>query len=1190
MEGIREPTQRSCLPYSEFRRWSPAGCNARLALPLSPIPFAHRPMPLSTPLPRRIGVPRTCLIVGLGLTLLACSPKPDPRTEEDLSKASIEDTLARDRVAAMVAATRYDQARSVLAPLVSRENAQAEDLLRATVIELKDGNLEAARGFLERAAQEQQDATVHFLRGRMEQLEGKPEAADHYRKALALAPGDLASQYALAQVLDQQDQYEEAIELCEQLKGAGIEDGGPWYVSSVYLLYRIHNWLNEDEEALRKYTDLWAALQQRGLRAVKESEINEGTLARILPPPAIGNQPEGESSTPVYEAAEIIAPELGGGAELLAEDLNGDRRTDLVSVGPAGVRVALQASDGSFHTTSVWEEAAHTLRTLDLHKDGTLDLVFIGSKGLVVLEADGEGAQVNWSPSPLVMPTVGAKARDLEPVDADHDGDLDLLVVGANGIQLLRNDGAGRAPEGDDGDEPLPRGTFTDVSAETGLPKAGDWRWCAIEDLDGDQDVDLLCGGPGLLWVGSSLRGGRFVDVSDETFGGADLPSQPLFADVDGDARVDALCPSPTDDPAAGRLYLQQSDGAMEPGVRSIPSGAQLVEVDLDLNGTVDALWPGADCALQGFLDVGLAGERAGRIGAGPAEGQSLGPLVVADLESGYGDTLAWELLHLEADGVHVQRSTGPMGKAIRIRFKGKKDNSQGIGAVVELRAGSLYRRHFWRGTTTLYGLGSREFVEVLRVTWPNGVVSSDLDVEAGNQILEGATGLGIQTEGLVGSCPFLYTWNGETFEFVSDVLGITPLGLPMAPGMLVPPDHDEYVLVRGEQLVERDGELHLQFTEELREVTYLDHVRLDVVDHPAGTEVQPNERFTFPPFPEAHTHVMGTLHSPQRAMGSDGEDWTAALAEIDNEHAAPFERLADGQFYGLADHHWLELEFDAQALAQAEPDAPLRLVCTGWFLWTDASVNMASARTPGVEFVPPMILVPDGDDWSPTGPPVGFPAGKTKTMVLDVSSILKRDDPRLRISSTLCLYWDSIRLSVGEDATQVTTALPVQGARLWARGFSAPLPSESDTSPEMFDWDTRSEQPRWNQHPGAYTRYGDVLTLLETVDDQFVIMGAGDALELRFDAGDLPPLPEGWTRDYLVYLDGWAKDRDPNTLSALEVEPLPHHGMGIYPPPPGLEYPDDGEHRTWREEWNTRMAYPHVIPLSPRREREWSE
>ena len=75
----------------------------------------------------------------------------------------MEDTLARDRVAAMVAATRYDQARSVLAPLVAREDAAQEDLLRATVIELKDGDLKAAQTFLTRVAAGHESAAVHFL-------------------------------------------------------------------------------------------------------------------------------------------------------------------------------------------------------------------------------------------------------------------------------------------------------------------------------------------------------------------------------------------------------------------------------------------------------------------------------------------------------------------------------------------------------------------------------------------------------------------------------------------------------------------------------------------------------------------------------------------------------------------------------------------------------------------------------------------------------------------------------------------------------------------------------------------------------------------------------------------------------------------------------------------------------------------
>jgi hypothetical protein len=664
-------------------------------------------------------------------------------------------------------------------------------------------------------------------------------------------------------------------------------------------------------------------------------------------------------------------------------------------------------------------------------------------------------------------------------------------------------------------------------------------------------------------------------------FGEVDLATRPLLSDFDGDARPDALLSTST----GSTLFLQQQDGTLRGESIAIPPAAQLIEVDLDLDGALDVLWTGAEGDTAGALfAASLEQETAAPLE--PLSGQTT--LTVADLESGYEERLSWELLQLGSEGVQVLRTESPVGKAMRVRFRGKKDNRQGIGAVVELRAGPSYRRHFWRGTTTLYGLGDREYFDVVRVTWPNGVVGNELDVEAGNQILEGGSGLGVQTEGLVGSCPFLYTWNGETFEFISDVLGITPLGLPMAPGLLVPPDHDEYVLVRGDQLVQQDGQYVLQFTEELREVTYLDFVRLDVVDHPAGTEIQPNERFCFPPFPEHRTHVLSQVLEPRRATGSDGKDWTQALAQVDDIHAESFQPLADAQFLGLAEPHWMELEFDPSVLSALPAETELRLICTGWFYWCDASVNMASARTPGVDFTPPLLQIPGADGWVPTGPPVGFPAGKTKTMVLDVSKILSKEDPRIRIFSTLRLYWDSIRLAVGPDQQQRTTSLPPVAARLWSRGFSEPILTDRNDLPERFEWDRLARHPRWNQHPGHYTKYGDVLVLTEAVEDQFVIMGSGDALEIRFDATQLPAVPEGWERDFLVYLDGWAKDRDPNSIQALEVEPLPFHGMGSYPYPSEVSFPDTPAHRKWRQEWNTRAGYEHVIPLSPLREREW--
>jgi hypothetical protein len=253
----------------------------------------------------------------------------------------------------------------------------------------------------------------------------------------------------------------------------------------------------------------------------------------------------------------------------------------------------------------------------------------------------------------------------------------------------------------------------------------------------------------------------------------------------------------------------------------------------------------------------------------------------------------------------------------------------------------------------------------------------------------------------------------------------------------------------------------------------------------------------------------------------------------------------------------------------------------------------MASARTPGVAFVPPTLRLPDADGgWRDAGPPLGFPAGKSKTMVIELDPALGRsldpERPRLRLFSTLRIYWDSIRLAVdADDAPLRVTRLEPRGAHLWPRGFSRALQTGREDLPERFAWDALAEHARWNQHPGRYTRYGETVPLVREIDDCFVILGSGDALALHFDAGECPPLPAGWRRDYLVFLDGWAKDRDPNTLAALAVEPLPFHGMSAYPYGPDESFPRDEAHEAWRAEWNTREARRWIVPLSPRREME---
>ena len=112
----------------------------------------------------------------------------------------------------------------------------------------------------------------------------------------------------------------------------------------------------------------------------------------------------------------------------------------------------------------------------------------------------------------------------------------------------------------------------------------------------------------------------------------------------------------------------------------------------------------------------------------------------------------------------------------------------------------------------------------------------------------------------------------------------------------------------------------------------------------------------------------------------------------------------------------------------------------------------------------------------------------------------------------------------------------------------------------------------------------GDVTPLLEEPEDRFVILGSGDSLHLRFDASGVPPVPEGYRRDYLVYLDGWAKDRDPNAVDCEFVEPMPFHGMSGFPYGPNESFPDSPEHRAWAAEWNTRDARTWIEPLAPGR------
>jgi hypothetical protein len=171
-------------------------------------------------------------------------------------------------------------------------------------------------------------------------------------------------------------------------------------------------------------------------------------------------------------------------------------------------------------------------------------------------------------------------------------------------------------------------------------------------------------------------------------------------------------------------------------------------------------------------------------------------------------------------------------------------------------------------------------------------------------------------------------------------------------------------------------------------------------------------------------------------------------------------------------------------------------------------------------------------------------------------------------------VFWDEIFL--GQDVGRpraLMTRVPTNSAELRFRGFSEAKVYPRRAQPDEFLYATSNPTSLWNPTPGLYTRYGNVDELVEAPDDRFVIMGSGDELKLEFRADSLPQLRQGWKRDFILKVDGWAKDRDPNTAFSQTVEPLPFHAMTKYPYSENEHYPADATHQVYRRKYNTRPA-----------------
>jgi len=518
---------------------------------------------------------------------------------------------------------------------------------------------------------------------------------------------------------------------------------------------------------------------------------------------------------------------------------------------------------------------------------------------------------------------------------------------------------------------------------------------------------------------------------------------------------------------------------------------------------------------------------------------------------------------------VQYAEEEGRPGPWITIALQGVKNLKIPTGAEVEVKTGTYYARKRYDAAPLTFHLGDYETIDTIRITWPNGMIQNET-----RQLARRRMDIK-EAPRLSGSCPMIFTWNGRAFEFITDVLGVAPLGASSGDGSYFPVDHDEYVSIPGQSLTPRDGRYDIHITEELNEVSYLDQVRLMALDHPAGTEVFTNEKWKGPPYPEFR--LFGVKHRlyPLTARDGSGRNVLPALLARDHIYADGFTR----DVAGIAEMHALDLDFGPDA---ARGNHAI-LVLTGWVDWADGSTFLKAAQT-RQPLVSPSLQVRDASGhWKTVIEDMGMPSGKTKTIAVDLTGKFLSASREIRILTNMCVYWDEIFL--GEDSAapsaRITPTL-LTGAQLHFRGFSRIAVDPQRKQPEAFDYGTVSPLSNWNPTPGMYTRYGDVQELVKDVDDRLVVMGSGDELQLSYDANRFPPLPPGWTRDFLLLVDGWAKDADANTAYSQNVEPLPFHGMSSYPYPAKESFPVDKFHSEYRRAYNTRPALGLIRSLNP--------
>ena len=1123
---------------------------------------------------------------------------------------------------------------------------------------------EASRAVTVAAERAPQFPQPHYIAGLIAKAQNRTDdAVASFTRVLAIDAQDVGANVNLGQLYAQGRKYAEAVAAFR--RALAVE---PYNTTAIYNLALASQRAGNREEGTTLLARFQELRQSGAGTSIGQNYLEQGRYAEgivsvgaeadlvrtetpnvtfadastaILPPAVTGNrraaaaQPAASGSTGISpltpdgrltEAARrAVAASHGGGVTLFDLDADGD--LDLFEITSESQK--LHRNDGGKYTDITETSGLAGVPdqsvgigavAADFDNDNRIDLFVLryGSGKPGVLYRNEGNNRFSDVSATAEFPAYTSLAVSAALVDVEHDGDLDIFIVGFADLtkpttgdakrtavttgelaaapnMLLRNNGDGK---------------FTDIT-QAAKVAGGTAHGVAVvpTDYDNRRDVDLLVvnyGAPPILY--RNLRDRTFRDVAPEVgltqtgrytcaaagdlnkdgftdffFGRAGEPSLFALSDGQGKFRV-----GPVSDDASS-------------GDKSAP-GSALVAIDAaqifdyDGDGLLDTVAV-SDKGLRVWRNVGNdfteVSERVLPAAATPPSdgGWWARKFAAGDIDAD-GDTDL--ILRLASGALRVGRNDGGnRNRSIRIQLAGRVSNRSGVAAKVEMRAGSLWQKLETYAASPapapadlVFGLGARALPDAVRVIWASGVVQAETEMAANANEPKAATTSGTPATTTVAartlsiteldrkpsSCPFLYTWNGNRFEFITDMMGGGEMGAFVGEnGQWNTPDPDEYVRISGDKLKERGGRYELRITNELEETLFMDQVQLIAIAHPNNVEVYPNEGLGNPTAAKHRLYSTREPRPPVSAVDDDGRDMLPQLAQVDRRYPDTFKLMP---IRGYAEPHTLTLDFGASASKNSV------LLMTAWTDYAFSSDNVAAAQR-GLSQQFPSLQVRDAKgEWQTVIENVGLPVGRPQTVVVNLTGKFLTDNREVRIVTNMRIYWDQILVAETDKASKIqrTTLDPTLADLRW-RGFSAEVMPDG-REPILYDYERVSTISPWKVFPGRYTREGDVRALLARTDDMFVVSRPGDVIELAFHAQALPQLPANWTRTFLLYVDGFSKEMDINSATPDQLAPFPFHGMTRYPYNAPETYPDTPAHRDYLERYNTRIVTAPIRTL----------